>query len=153
MSTRSTDHATFVIERTYPADPARVFAAWAEQTAKERWFGPGEVHRMDFRVGGTEHLQVRAGDGSCYTFDSLYHDIVPGQRILYSYDMHRDATPISVSVTTVEFEPAEDGTRLLYTEQGVFLDGHDNPREREHGTGELLGRLAAALAAAGAGAA
>jgi len=30
MTDRSVTHATFVVERTYPVSPARVFAAWAE---------------------------------------------------------------------------------------------------------------------------
>ena len=38
MSERSTEHSTFVVERTYPASPARVFAAWADPAAKARWF-------------------------------------------------------------------------------------------------------------------
>jgi uncharacterized protein YndB with AHSA1/START domain len=59
MTERSVTHATFVVERTYDASPARVFAAWAEPAAKARWFagpdewGPGE-HELDFRVGGWE---------------------------------------------------------------------------------------------------
>ena len=40
MSNRSADHDTFVIERTYDPAPARVFAAWADESAKSRWFGP-----------------------------------------------------------------------------------------------------------------
>lgn len=35
MSDRSTDHSTFVIERTYDAPPARVFNAWADREAKD----------------------------------------------------------------------------------------------------------------------
>ena len=56
MSKRSTQHATFVIEREYPFPPARVFAAWADLKTKARWFaGPegkwAEQHRgMDFRL-------------------------------------------------------------------------------------------------------
>jgi len=43
MTERSTQHTTFVIERSYAAAPARVFGAWAEPAAKARWFnGPGE---------------------------------------------------------------------------------------------------------------
>jgi uncharacterized protein YndB with AHSA1/START domain len=30
MTPRSTEHATFTIERTYDAAPERVFAAWAD---------------------------------------------------------------------------------------------------------------------------
>jgi uncharacterized protein YndB with AHSA1/START domain len=153
MSSRSTEHATFVIERTYPASPAQVFAAWAEKDAKERWFGPGEEHELDFRAGGREHLKVRTGAGVLYTFDSLYREIVEDERIVYGYEMHMDGVLISVSVATIELDPAGDGTRLVLTEQGVFLDGHDTAAAREHGTRELLGALESALAGmAGAGA-
>lgn len=38
MTNRSVLHATFTLERTYPATPARVFAAWADPAAKARWF-------------------------------------------------------------------------------------------------------------------
>jgi uncharacterized protein YndB with AHSA1/START domain len=38
------------------------------------------------------------------------------------------------------------GTRLLFTEQGAFFDGLDDPAQREHGTGWLLDRLGKVLA-------
>jgi uncharacterized protein YndB with AHSA1/START domain len=96
MSQRNTRHDTFVIERTYPASPARVFNAWADPEAKARWFAW--------------------------------------------------ATPrISVSLATVDLLPAGSGTRLIFTEQAVFLDGADAVSERERGTRDLLERLGAAL--------
>jgi uncharacterized protein YndB with AHSA1/START domain len=52
-----------------------------------------------------------------------------------------EETRLSVSVTTVEFNPDDDGTRLIYTEQGVFLDDHDTPEQREHGTKLFLDKL------------
>jgi uncharacterized protein YndB with AHSA1/START domain len=45
----------------------------------------------------------------------------------------------------VEFKPAGTGTRLIYTEQGAFLDGEDKPEYREHGTKVLLDALDAVL--------
>ncbi|MFZ1154124.1 MAG: SRPBCC family protein [Solirubrobacteraceae bacterium] len=149
MSQRSAVHATFVIERTYDATPARVFKAWAEPEAKASWFGPKVLtnggHELDFKVGGEEHLRVLTPDGATYLFDSRYEDIVPEERIVYAYDMHKDDARISVSLTTVVLEPSGAGTKLTFTEQGVFLDGHDTPAEREHGTGELLDNLGAEL--------
>ena len=53
---------------------------------------------------------------------------------------------MTVSVTTVEFGPAEGGTRLVLTEQGTFLDGQEKPGWREHGTAAQLDALAAQLA-------
>ena len=38
--------------------------------------------------------------------------------------------------------------RLILTEQGAFFDGVCSPSTREHGTGELLDALGAALQAA-----
>jgi uncharacterized protein YndB with AHSA1/START domain len=145
MSDRSVVHATFVIERTYEASPAHVFGAWADPAAKASWFGPKSLpheHReLDFRVGGRERFAVTAPDGATYLFDSRYAEIVPDRRIVHAYDMYRDDTCISVSVATIEFEPDGAATKLIFTEQGAFLDGHDTPAEREHGTGELLASL------------
>jgi len=145
MSKRSTNHATFVIERTYDAPRERVFSAWADQASKSRWFGPGEEHELDFRVGGHEHLLARMDDGTAYSFDAVYQDIVAGERIIYSYDMHRDDVRISVSITTVEMLPSGEGTLLRFTEQGAFLDGEDKPESREEGTGKLLEALGETL--------
>ena len=52
---------------------------------------------------------------------------------------------MSISLTTVEFKPEGTGTRLIFTEQGVFLDGTDWAAGREQGTQGLLDKLGAAL--------
>ncbi|HEX4564227.1 MAG TPA: SRPBCC family protein [Solirubrobacteraceae bacterium] len=148
MSNRSTAHATFVIERDYDAAPARVFSAWASLEAKNQWFGPdggGEDHVLDFREGGREHFEA-GGGGDVYLYDALYEDIVPDERIVYTYNMHRNGVRMSVSVSTVELLAAGERTHLRYTEQGAFLDGQDTPAAREHGTREILDKLAGALA-------
>jgi uncharacterized protein YndB with AHSA1/START domain len=144
MTERSVEHATFVVERTYDVSPARVFSAWADPAAKGRWFGgSGEEaeFELDFRVGGRETTHGGPEGGPTFAFEGLYQDIVPDQRIVYSYDMHMDGTRISVSLATVEFKPAGGGTQLIFTEQGAFLDGHDTPTQREQGTGSLLAAL------------
>jgi uncharacterized protein YndB with AHSA1/START domain len=102
---------------------------------------------MDFRVGGKE---VNAGgpkDGPIHVFNAVYQDIVPNERIVYSYDMLFGAVRISVSLATIELRPEGKGTRLVLAEQGAFLDRHDDPAAREHGTGELLDALGASLSA------
>jgi len=146
MSNRSATHSTFVIERDYDVSAARVFAAWAEKSAKERWFGPSEgEHELDFREGGREHL-LAAVHGAVYTYDAQYEDIVTDERIVFTYNMHRDGRRMSVSMATVELAPSRGKTHLRYTEQGVFLDGEDSPELREQGTREMLDKLAEALA-------
>jgi len=55
--------------------------------------------------------------------------------------MHLGDKRISVSLTTIELKPHGSGTRLVFTEQGAFLDGWDNPAQREQGTQGLLEAL------------
>lgn len=153
-SARSVTHATFVIQRTFDASPARVFAAFATPEAKIRWFGgPDEEGwennglELDFRVGGRERLSGRLPDGIVHTYEALYRDIVDAERIVSTYEMYQDDARTSVSVATTELRPAGTGTTLVYTEQGAYLDGYDNPADREHGTRELFNALDASLRA------
>ncbi|HEX5333957.1 MAG TPA: SRPBCC family protein [Cellulomonas sp.] len=153
MTTRSITHATFTLERTYPAPPARVFAAFSDPDAKAVWFG-GEHdgftttrRAFDFRAGGVESVESRHPGGFTTTFDATYLNIVPDERIVYSYAMTLDGKPISASLTTIELVPEGSGTRLTMTEHGAFLDGFDNAEQREQGTIELLDALGAALEA------
>jgi uncharacterized protein YndB with AHSA1/START domain len=142
MSERSVEHATFVVERRYAASPERAFAAWADQEAKSRWFVDSDAYlELDFRVGGRESSRGTAPDGHTYTYEAIYQDIVPAQRIVYTYHMLIDGIRISVSVATAEFKPERDGTRLVFTEQGAFLDGNEIPARREQGMGSLLDSL------------
>ena len=139
-------HRTLSVERTYPAPPARVFAAFADPATKRRWFaeGPGfevDEFALDFRVGGFERTRFRAAGGAPGRNDTLFLDIVPDARIVLAYDLYLDDTRISVSLGTWQFEPSGSGTHLTYTEQGVYLDGYDDAGSREHGTGELLDAL------------
>lgn len=150
MAERSVTHATFTVERRYDASPARVFNAFADPATKARWFaGPDDwgtpEFEMDFRVGGREFNRGGPKGGPVHSFDARYCDIVPDARIVYSYDMYIDETRISVSLATVELKPHGSGTRLVFTEQGAFLDGHDTPADREQGTGWLLDALDAEL--------
>lgn len=146
MTERTVTHATFTLERTYDAPPARAFAAWSKAEAKARWFvGPDSWERadyqLDFKVGGRERLSGGPAGGPIHHYDAIYQDIVPNERIIYGYDMHLDDKRISVSLATVEFKPAGNGTRLIFTEQGAFLDGFDDPTLRERGTIDLLDNL------------
>jgi uncharacterized protein YndB with AHSA1/START domain len=147
MSSRSATHSTFTIERNYDSPPTRVFAAWADVDAKGQWFGPGgdQEHELDFREGGREHFEAGV-QGAVYSYDARYEDIVRDERIVYTYNMRRDGVRISVSVSTVELFSDGEGTRLRYTEQGVYLDGEDKPELREHGTREMLDKLGETLA-------
>ncbi len=61
-----------------------------------------------------------------------------------------DGRRISVSVATVELLDEDHGTRLVYTEQGAYLDDLDRPEWRQQGTEGQLDRLGAEVERAAA---
>lgn len=143
MTERFVKHATFAIERTYAASPERVYQAWADPAAKAKWFSKPEI--FEFRAGGREYGRGGPPEGPIFTFDAVYQEIVPEQRIVYSYTLDADDKRISVSIVTVELFSADGGTKLIFTEQGAFFDGLDTPEVREHGTGLMLDALGKTL--------
>jgi uncharacterized protein YndB with AHSA1/START domain len=150
MILSTVSHDTFVIERTYDTSIGQVFGAWADPTIKARWFAGsadalGAGYELDFRVGGHEVNRGGPPGGPVYTYESEFRDIVPQQRIVYTYQMYADDVRVSVSVGTVQFRSQDTSTHLVLTEQGVFLDGHDTVAQRKEGTRSLLDSLAAIL--------
>jgi len=157
MTARTVIHETFAIERIYTATPSRVFAAFASAEAKNVWCDTGDLEpaggsastaEFDFRPGGRERFGFK-WSGKTYRYDALYYDIVPDQRIVYSYEMYMNEARISVSVATIEFAKSSNGTALTWTEQGAYLDGFDGleaPALRKQGTTEMLDNLPGYLA-------
>jgi uncharacterized protein YndB with AHSA1/START domain len=155
MSNQSVVHSTFVIEREYPATPERVFNAWSQPEAREAWatapqgMESGES-TFDFRVGGQETSNFTTQDGNAIRTASIFHDIIPNDRIVYSYELFGNDERASISLATVELIAGPNGetTTLIYTEQGAYLDDLDKPEYREAGMTGILEKLASALESA-----
>jgi uncharacterized protein YndB with AHSA1/START domain len=154
MTERNTVKATFTIERVYPAKPARVFQAFADEASKALWFaGPEGWVQMDkafdFRVDGVEINIGRHPSGMVSAFYCTYHDIVPDERIVYAYRMALDGKPMSSSLATIEIRAEGSGSRLVLTEYGVYFDGFGQEAAdgREHGTNWLMDKLGDSLGA------
>ena len=152
----SVTHASFTITRRWKAKPARVFAAFADESQKDKWFaGPGQWTKVersfDFRDGGRETLTGQWNNGMVTRFDCVYRDIVApaneaAGRIIYSYVMFVNGQKISVSQAAIEIVPDGEGTSFVLTEYGDYLDGFEDGGGREHGTNALMDALEKSLA-------
>ena len=122
---------------------------WGDTGDLEPADGQAGITEFDFRAGGRERFGFKMA-GTTYRYDARYYDIVPDQRIVYSYEMYAGGARISVSVATIEFAKSGDGTVLTWTEQGAYLDGIDGPQApalRQEGTTEMLDGLTRYLTA------
>ena len=152
MPEKTVTHNTFVIERSYPATPERVFSAFSDPAKKRRWFAEGEgfaveSYELDFRIGGRESCRFLSPvdsplKGAPLSNETWYQDIVPNKRIVLAYTMAVADQRISASLSTFELIPTGEGTSLIFTEQAAFFENSDGPKMREDGWRELLERLA-----------
>jgi len=155
MMNQPVTHSTFAIERRYATVPERVFAAFSDREHKRRWYAddrrmPIEQFDMDFRVGGSDVARFRMAAGMPFpgtelVYRTTYLDIVPDRRLLYAYSLTFGGKIVSASLVTFEFLPVDDGTDVLFTEQGAYWEGADGPQIREQGWRSLLEKLGNSL--------
>lgn len=150
-------HETFVISRALDASPRAVFAAFADDALRRRWFkmpGSGASYEHEFLVGAGETARstfaMPDSAPERLEYRSTYVDISPGRRIVFVYQSTVDDVVRWTSLATVELHDESGATRLAWTEQVAFLartgDGSADLPHLRGATALRLNGLAAALA-------
>jgi uncharacterized protein YndB with AHSA1/START domain len=149
-------HDTFTIENTYPVAPAEVFAAFSALEKKKRWYADSATYEvleygLDFSVGGREVLVGKMlpstpVGGAILKWSSVYDEIKPDDRIVFSQVVEMNERRISCALISAEFVPADAGCRVRLTHQAAFFEGSDGPNFRKMGWQALLDQLGGELA-------
>ena len=92
MTTRSTEHGTFTVTRTYPVPPDACLRRLVQPGGQGALVRRSGIHRLRARLPGGRHRDQpgrpprRAG---LHATRPTYRDIVPDERIVYGYVMER----------------------------------------------------------------
>jgi uncharacterized protein YndB with AHSA1/START domain len=82
---------------------------------------------IDARIGGRFRVCFNTEDGEYYEVGGVYREVVPNQRLLFSWAWH--STPDRESQVTVTLQPDGDGTLLTVHHEQLFdqaaHDGHE----------------------------
>lgn len=138
---------TIILERTYRASAGRVFEAWRDPKARERWSKPSEdtglvYDAADFRVGGEDVARCGPKDDMRYLARVRYLEIIPDQRIVAAETVAAGGVVQAASLIFIDFETIGHSTRLTVTLQVSGFDGSDMVEGYRHGWEPTLDNLA-----------
>lgn len=140
-------HDKIVLERTYNASPARVFAAWESVEARLRWSVPfpeagAAYDQAEFKVGGLDIMRCGHKDDMRYLAHVRYLEILPHQRIVMAESVAEDGITRAASLITIELEAVGKATKQTVTMQVSAFDGAGMIEGYNEGWGAALDNLA-----------
>lgn len=146
-----TVHDTIVLERTYKASPARVFAAWADVEARKRWSKPNAAtdivyDRHEFRVGGLDVVRCGEKGDLRWHAEVRYLDIAENARIVCAESISEAGKRAACAMVTVELTATGKDTHQTVTLQIAALDGGGMIAGYREGWDPTLDNLADELA-------
>jgi len=137
-----------VVERVVSAQRERVFRAWTDPVLIEKWFAPAGMTPVGVEaspvVGGSYRIGMRQPGGKTNFVSGKYIEIVPPERLVFTWAWQSDP-PEAASLVTVEFFEQGSATRLVLTH--VKLPDHAAQEDHRRGWEACLDQLEANLAA------
>ena len=108
-----------IITRVFDAPRELVYRTYTDPTMVPKWWGPRGVttvvEKMDVRFGGTWRY-IHQAPGVEYSFKGVYHEVIPNERLVYTFEF--EPLPGHILLETITFED-QDGKTLL-TDKSVF---------------------------------
>ena len=137
-----------VITRVLDAPRELVFKVWTQPEHLVRWWGPKDFTaphlKMDVRPGGSYRANIRSPDGTDYWMRGVYREVVPPERLVFTFAWEEDGERGLDTLVTVTFADQGGKTRLTF-QQGVFKSVADRDSHQD-GWSQCLDRFATYLA-------
>jgi uncharacterized protein YndB with AHSA1/START domain len=114
---------TVRLHRVLRAPSERVYKAFLDPAALERWLPPygftGRIHEMDPSVGGGYRMSfTNFSTGSSHSFTVKYTELIPGERIRHTDQFDDPNLPGEMQVS-IDLRVVACGTELNITQAGI----------------------------------
>lgn len=114
---------TVRLHRVLTAPPEKIYRAFIEADAMERWLPPngftGKMHALDARVGGKFRMSfTNFTSGNAHSFGGEFLEMIPGQRLRYT-DRFDDPNLPGEIIVTVELRAVSCGTEINITQENI----------------------------------
>ena len=118
------------IKRIFAASVEKVYEAWTEPAKLMQWFSPNirwRTPKVDFELvaGGKHDITLRHSDGDEMRILGRYVEILPNERISFTWNFKGGDSEAEESLVTVEFRATTGGTELTLTH-----DRQNDPNEK-----------------------
>jgi uncharacterized protein YndB with AHSA1/START domain len=139
----------FTMTRVFDAPRELVFAAHIDPQHVPNWWGQRNsttiVDVLDARPGGAWRFVQRDPEGNEYAFRGEFREVVPPERLVYTFEF--EGMPGHIVVDTITFEEHVGKTTILATSLFNSVEDRDGMLESgmESGATESWDRLAELL--------
>ena len=100
----------------FPGKRERVFQAWTKKEELEQWFGPEgyqtTVQELEVQVGGAYRFEMRNPDGGVAYLTGKYMEIIPNEKLVYTWRWMDWAANMEDTLVTVQFLDNGDSTEV-----------------------------------------
>ena len=119
----SNEANTVRLHRVLRAPAERVYKAFTDKSAIERWLPPsgftGPIHTMDVRVGGGYKMSfTNFGTGSSHSFTVEYTELVPNEYIQHKDRFDDENLPGEMTVS-ITLKTVLCGTEISIVQAGI----------------------------------
>lgn len=139
-----------VMTRVFDAPRELVFKIYTDPDLIPRWWGPSvlstTVEKLELKPGGAWRFVQRDGAGNEFAFHGVYHEVVPPERVVCTFEF--EGMPGKVVLQTATLEDLEGKTRLTTLSVFQTIEDRDGmvASGMEGGARESMDRLAELLA-------
>ena len=143
-----------VTTRVFDAPRDLVFKAWTDPKQMAQWFPPKDftapVCELDVRPGGAIRIHMRGPDGSVFPGKGVFREVVPSERLVFTFEGEGPQRIPPLVLMTVVFEAQGARTKLTITHRFETVEDLEAMRgPTNEGLGQSLDKLAALLGRGG----